>query len=152
MGNLLSFGSKRKQLIILRGLPGSGKTTLAHTITKKNNGGSIISTDDFFMTNEGYIYDPKKLHEAVHSAISNAELAMVNQESLIIIDNVNSRLWEAKLYIQNAIKYGYEITIVEPDTEWKNDVHILYQKNQHNIPIKYINYLKNQWDNNYTTT
>jgi len=40
-------------LIILRGLPGAGKTSLAQIIA---NGSPIIDVDDYFINNEGEVY------------------------------------------------------------------------------------------------
>ena len=43
----------------MRGLPGSGKSTLAKKIA--GNAGVVYSTDDFFMVNGQYMYDPKMI-------------------------------------------------------------------------------------------
>lgn len=45
----------------MRGLPGSGKSTKAKKIA--GNEGVIYSTDDFFMINGKYTYDPKLIGE-----------------------------------------------------------------------------------------
>lgn len=51
-------------LIIIRGLPGSGKTTLAKKIAKEENM-IHLETDMYFETEEGYVYDNEKLAEAI---------------------------------------------------------------------------------------
>lgn len=50
---------KERRLVIMRGLPGSGKSTLAKKIANKY--GLIYSTDDFFMVNNEYVFDPKMI-------------------------------------------------------------------------------------------
>jgi adenylate kinase family enzyme len=48
-----------KTLILMRGLPGSGKSTKAQILAGKD--GLIFSTDDFFMVNGKYVYDAKMI-------------------------------------------------------------------------------------------
>jgi adenylate kinase family enzyme len=45
----------------MRGLPGSGKSTKAKKIA--GNFGVIFSTDDFFMVNGKYTYNPQMIGE-----------------------------------------------------------------------------------------
>jgi adenylate kinase family enzyme len=47
----------KKELVLMRGLPGSGKSTKARKIAGEV--GVIYSTDDFFMIDGKYIYNPK---------------------------------------------------------------------------------------------
>lgn len=49
-------------MIIMRGLPGSGKSYKAKKLAQAENG-IIYSTDDFFETTGKYIYDPSKIGE-----------------------------------------------------------------------------------------
>lgn len=151
MGNYFSFSSKQqKRLFILRGPPGSGKTTLANLIVKQNNGGCIFSVDEYFINENIYKFDSTKYIDAQNWTIENVVKAMQNQESLIIIDNTNSRKWEAKKYVENAIKYQYEVIIMEPDTEWKKDINILFDKNVHGIPKRHIKRMIAKWEDDFT--
>lgn len=73
-------------MIISRGLPGSGKTTLSKKIV--NLYGSeqtvICSGDDYFISNEGvYIFDATKLVEAHTAAQNKAARACQNAVSRI---------------------------------------------------------------------
>ncbi|KFW04128.1 NEDD4-binding protein 2 [Eurypyga helias] len=51
-------------LVLLRGVPGSGKSYLARTLLEDNPGGIILSTDDYFYKHGQYHYDPDCLEEA----------------------------------------------------------------------------------------
>ncbi|KFM79782.1 NEDD4-binding protein 2-like 2, partial [Stegodyphus mimosarum] len=53
--------SGQNVLIILRGLPGSGKSSLAR---KMKFSGAVFSTDDFFYKKGKYVFDPNQLTEA----------------------------------------------------------------------------------------
>ena len=50
-----------RELVLMRGLPGSGKSTKAKKIAGER--GVIYSTDDFFMVNGEYKYNPKMIVE-----------------------------------------------------------------------------------------
>ncbi|XP_023403015.1 NEDD4-binding protein 2-like 1 isoform X5 [Loxodonta africana] len=57
--------SFRKHLYLLRGLPGSGKTTLARQLQHDFPRAVIFSTDDFFSRDDGtYEFNPDFLEEA----------------------------------------------------------------------------------------
>lgn len=145
MGNL--FG-KDKKLVILRGLPGSGKTTLAKQLT--SDGGVIFSSDDFFMDNGVYHFRSKGLKDSHLWNQSRTEKAMENGERLIVIDNTNVRKWEAKPYVKLGVAYGYKIVFKEVDTPWRFDVDQLVKHDKHMIPRDVIEKMLKQWESKFT--
>ena len=98
------------KLIILRGVSGCGKTTLAQKIVKN---GVINSTDNYFIVEGKYEFDPKKLGFYHKLNQEKTKEDMINGISPIIIDNTNLRAWEMKPYVVLADNYGYEIEIIE---------------------------------------
>jgi adenylate kinase family enzyme len=50
-----------KTLILMRGLPGSGKSTKAKILAGEK--GLVFSTDDFFMVGDKYVFDPQMIGE-----------------------------------------------------------------------------------------
>ncbi|XP_073197622.1 NEDD4-binding protein 2-like 2 isoform X3 [Lepidochelys kempii] len=54
----------QKLLLILRGLPGSGKTTLSRILLGQNRDGVVFSTDDYFRQQDGYTYNVAQLGDA----------------------------------------------------------------------------------------
>ena len=117
MKSFSEFIEDKKQLIIMRGISGSGKSTIAKTLVGK---GKIFSTDDFFMQGDKYFFDPKKIGLNHKLNQERTEEAMKQGVTPIVIDNTNDELWEMKPYVTLADKYGYEATIKEiktPDIE-----------------------------------
>jgi predicted kinase len=119
----------KKTLIIMRGISGSGKSTLAKKLV---GNGVVLSTDDYFMNNGIYEFDPKKLGVFHKKNQEKTKEYMEKQISPIIIDNTNSKEWEMKPYVELADNYGYEVKIEELPTPDLEEL-IIRQKSRENI-------------------
>ncbi|NXW10813.1 N4BP2 protein, partial [Fregetta grallaria] len=106
-------------LVLLRGVPGSGKSYLARILLEDNPGGIILSTDDYFYKHGQYHYDPDCLGEAHDWNRKRAKEAFEMRISPIIIDNTNIQAWEMKPYVALAQQFKYKVMFREPDTWWK---------------------------------
>ena len=100
-----------KNLYLLRGIPGAGKSTLA-----KQLGDSHFETDRFFMVNGEYKFDPTKLRRAHEWCQSEVELAMINNHvtggldnSDIVVSNTFTQEWEMNVYYELAKQYDYRV-------------------------------------------
>lgn len=119
---------KQKQLIIMRGLPGSGKSTRAKTLVKN---GIIYSTDNYFIdANGNYIFDESKVYEYHLKNIDATLESMKNGITPIIIDNINTIAKHTLPYVINAKYFKYEIIIEESDLF---DFEKCYKLNKHNV-------------------
>ncbi|XP_030056229.1 NEDD4-binding protein 2-like 2 isoform X2 [Microcaecilia unicolor] len=141
-----------KLLILLRGVPGSGKTTLAHLLLDKNPDGTVLSTDDYFDQKDGYTYDVNLLGDAHEWNQDRAKKAMDEEISPIIIDNTNTQRWEMKPYVEMAIEKGYRVQFHEPDTWWKLDAVELEKKNKHGVPHEKIAQMLDRYDHYVSIT
>ena len=103
------------KLILMRGVSGSGKSTLAKEIASRHEGAVILSTDDFFMVEGEYVFDPKKISLNHGKNQERARSAMRDGTPCVIIDNTNTQSWEMKPYVLAAVEYGYQVEIHEPD-------------------------------------
>ncbi|KAJ3065819.1 NEDD4-binding protein 2 [Podochytrium sp. JEL0797] len=56
---------------------------------------------------------------------------------LIIIDNTNLQRWEAKPYVECAVRCGYRVEVREPTTEWwiNKDANELFARGTHGVPL-----------------
>ncbi|XP_066156483.1 uncharacterized protein [Euwallacea fornicatus] len=146
-----------KVAILLRGLPGSGKSTLAKYILENTIGytqdvakSHILSTDDFFIQNNTYCYDPKKIQEAHGWNHQRAFKVMSKGYSPVIIDNTNVKMWEMKPYAMMATDYGYYLEILEPDTHWSFNDKELEKRNKHGVPRNSIKSMLDRYEKNIT--
>ncbi len=101
-----------KTLTLLRGLPGSGKSTFANLIT---NEFSICEADKFFTDKEGnYNFDATKLSQAHSWCREQVEIRMkdnqMNEQFYphIVVSNTFTKEWEMSEYFELAKKYGYK--------------------------------------------
>lgn len=123
-----------KQLIILRGLPGSGKSTYAKSLTTENS--ILCSADNYFIKlGEGsYLFDRSKLAQAHGECFKTFIEALRTDQPVVILDNTNSRPWEMQAYITaaQAYEYAYDITYL------KCSKNTSFKRNIHNVPLKNI--------------
>ncbi|NXK87787.1 N4BP2 protein, partial [Formicarius rufipectus] len=120
-------------LVLLRGVPGSGKSYLARNLLEDNPGGIILSTDDYFYKHGQYHYDPDCLGEAHDWNRKRAKEAFEMGVSPIIIDNTNIQAWEMKPYVTLAQQFKYKVMFREPDTWWKFKPKELERRNIHGV-------------------
>jgi predicted kinase len=132
-----------KILTLVRGLPGSGKSTFANWIWNEY---AICEADKFFTDKEGnYNFDSTKLGESHKWCREQVEIRMkdnqVNPQFYpeIVVSNTFTQEWEMQPYIDLANQYGYTIfTIVVENRHGNSSVH--------NVPEETINKMKNRFE------
>ena len=92
-----------KQLILLRGLPGSGKSTFANLL-----GGIHVEADQYFMQDGEYKFDASKLKQAHNWCKLRVEHSMEDGANKITVSNTFTQEWEMDTYFELAEKYGYQ--------------------------------------------
>jgi predicted kinase len=118
---------KQGDLILLRGVPGSGKTTLANVILQQpnNNPQEILSADDFFEGENGeYNFDPTKLKEAHNYCQFRCSERMRQQKVRIVVANTFTQEWEMDEYFKMAERYNYRVhTIIVENRHGNENIH-----------------------------
>jgi predicted kinase len=99
------------ELIIVRGLPGSGKSTFA-----KSLGHPVFETDQYFIDSKTgeYNFNGSKLKEAhqwCQDLVSNAMILnhTTGENETIVVSNTFTQEWEMKVYYDMAKTYGYTV-------------------------------------------
>jgi len=119
-------------ITLIRGLPGSGKTTLASQINAKH-----VEADMFFENEEGtYRFDGKKIQDA-HFWCQSQVKYYLNRGHDVVVSNTFITIKEMKPYIETAKKYKTALKILECKKSFDSI---------HDIPIVTIEKMKNRWE------
>lgn len=94
-------------LYIVRGLPGSGKTTYAKSLGIPNH---FEADDYFYAPNGGYFFDPRYIKEAHAHCKKRTELALA-YDGNVVVANTFTTVWELRPYIDLAAKYGCDVIL-----------------------------------------
>ena len=128
---------------IIRGLPGSGKTTLAGNLSNK-----VIAMDDYFTSDQGYIFDPEKLMEAVNYCKAKFHEHLATSEENIAVANTFSRRFEMQPYITAAENSKFKLVVIDLYDGGLSDEQ-LFERNVHGVPIHTINNMRSRWEFGY---
>ena len=149
-----------KQLIFVRGLPGSGKSTIADKFKEQySNSCSVCSTDEYWERPDGtYDFNYEllgKSHVWNQQRTTKTivwEAGLTQWTSVVIVDNTNITFNEMKPYIRVGLQYGFEIIFIEPDTEWRYDVEECFKRNTHGVPYSTMLNMNWRWEDHETVT
>ena len=137
-----------KTLYIIRGLPGSGKSTLGeklasttrmyNPLTKEWSKSHSYAADDWFTNKQGeYIFKPEELQEAHEDCQARVMGAMMDGVNNISVCNTFTQFWEAEPYVKLCEQYGYTPMVLECQSQFGNI---------HDCPQEKINEMADRWD------
>ena len=136
---------KEKTLYIVRGLPGSGKSTFAKKLVGSDF--LVCEADKYFIdkeTNE-YKFDPSKIKDA-HAYCQNLvetymKDSLVNDQwyGEIAVSNTFTQEWEMNVYFDLAKKYDYTVFVIIVENRQGG-------KNTHGVPEEKLEIMKNRFE------
>jgi adenylate kinase family enzyme len=133
-----------KELILLRGLPGSGKSTSAKLLGAGATGVAHFETDMYFMKDGKYEFDASKLREAHQWCQNEVGHAMLlnhtsNYNDTIIVSNTFTQEWEMQAYFDLADRWDYRVTTLIVENRHGGE-------NVHGVPADKLEQMKNRFE------
>lgn len=140
-----------KILYIMRGLPGSGKSTMAQAIAKAETlaGKSVkIASADFYHYDEtrNYNFKVENLAAAHEQCRKTCEDAMRHGTDIVILDNTNIKKMDYQIYLYLAEQYKYTVQFVVPETQWAFDPEGCWRRNIHGVPLERIQMMSEKYE------
>jgi len=124
-----------KELFLVRGLPGSGKSTFAKAL-----GGINIEADMFFMDAEGnYNFDVSKIKDAHNWCRHSAMEAMKSGADKVIVSNTFTQEWEMEAYYLLAQELGYTVFSLIVENRHGG-------VNEHGVPEEKLEQMRNRFE------
>jgi len=114
----------RGLLVLLRGVPGAGKSTLA----ARYRGAMVLGTERFFRGPDGtYRFDQARLGAAHEACLEQFHAALAAGTTPIVVDKCNLTWRAIEPYVLAARRARYEIQVVtllaDPDVCWRRNAH-----------------------------
>jgi len=122
-----------KELFLLRGLPGAGKSTLAKMICSQH-----VEADMFFIQDGEYKFDASKLKQAHAWCQDKTEVWMRNGYN-VVVSNTFTQEWEMEAYYKLAEKYGYQVHSLVVENRHGGI-------NEHGVPADKLEQMKNRFE------
>lgn len=143
-------GNCKPQLIIIRGIPGAGKSTTAKKLCEcvklfPSFTCEHFEADQYFMADGEYKWDPSKIGAAHNQCFNNTLEAMRKKTDFIIVANTFTTMKEMQPYIDLAKEQDYDLKVIRVvgakyyyETATKLERFASY-KSEHSVPIESLN-------------
>lgn len=123
-------------LIIIRGLPGSGKSTMAEKLVRGGVAVRHIEADMYFVQNGEYKFNSIKLSEA-HEWCRQMVMTSLRNGHTTVVSNTFVRKWEVEPYINMCKGLGIDYIIIEATGNYGS---------VHNVPEETIERMRLNWE------
>jgi len=133
------------KVIIMRGIPGSGKSSWAEKHYPECH---HCSADNYFTSEDGeYEFNPAEIGNAHRSCMKAFLTAIefceqIDSQWPIVVDNTHTQLWELSPYLQVARAMGYDVTVVTVQC----DIDVAAKRNTHGVPENAIHAMANRFE------
>lgn len=119
------------RLILVRGLPGSGKSTYARSLEIYH-----VEADMFCMIDGKYVFDRAK-HRKNHELCRRLVWLAIEHGCDCVVSNTFTQQWEMQPYLDVAKEFGCSVEVVKMVGDFGTI---------HNVPEEAIKMMKDRWE------
>ena len=137
-------------LLLIRGLPGSGKSSLLNS-AHVGFGGDVLSADDYFEIDGEYKFDPSKLPDAHAWCLKSAKHAIEQcsgTAAFVSVNNTFTQRWEMEPYIQLAKEAGARLVVASLYDGGLTDEE-LEARNSHGVTLESIKKMRSRFEHDW---
>ena len=140
-----------KNLILVRGVSGAGKSTVGELFDDEDTT-VVLSTDDLFMVDGEYVFDPSKLPEYHAITVNKVKELMIEYDwkskdrdfswfevNKIIVCNTFTQEWEMEPYIDLAQGHDWRVHTIVVENRHGSE-------STHGVPAHSINAQKDRFE------
>jgi len=131
------IGLIQKSVVIMRGIPGCGKSTFVEELKAPfGERVVVVSADDYFMKDGEYKFDPTKIRDAHTQCQEKFDAAMKNDAvELIIVDNTNITARDMAHYTTYEIRTFTNLVFVR-FVVTDDNLEFFHARNTHGVPLE----------------
>lgn len=134
-------------VLIMRGLPGTGKSVLSDLLRLIHPASVVLSSDDFFYNpaTDTHSFDKEKIKEAHEWNFERFKKEVEKQTPNIVIDNSNIKKYHYHHYLDYAQRHNYlaaVVTIPHNDVSDKE----LTERNIHSVTRETIRRMRKEFE------
>lgn len=126
------------KIILIRGIPGSGKSTKAQELAESGEAFTYHETDKYWIRPDGvYDFNPKLIKQAHAHCLSVTTSWIEDFDKNIAVSNTFTQLWEMQPYLDLAEKNNYDVKVFRCTANYGSI---------HNVPESTIQKMKDRFE------
>ena len=134
----------KKIAVILRGVPGSGKSSFVDTMLAAYPLSMVHSIDDLHIDDSGnFLWNEKEQEKLYLLNYCNFVKSCSKKIPIVIVDCINIQICDFEKYISAARMFGYQVYVVTPDMPTASDA---ASRNRHHVSSTQVDDMYERWE------